>query len=279
MGKFVFAAMQEKYRIDNRKGEYMTVLVERPKYSSGLVFIAHGLGGWKEQTHLQAVAEAFLGQGFTVVRYDATNSVGEAGGKFEDASATSFYEDLEDVIAWASEQDFYREPFYLAGHSLGGMAAGLFAERHSEQVKALLLLAPVVSGELSFASPRYRDKLKAWHEKGYLEMRSATGEPRRLQWSHVEDRLGYDLTREAARLTMPTLIIVGSEDNSTPREHQEILRGALPEPKRLEVVSGAGHNFDGDEHLERLKEITGVWIPVAEEEAWEGTKSRLTRSS
>lgn len=271
--------MQQTFRIDNRKGEYMTVVVEQGEQARGLVFIAHGLAGHRDQSHLAATAEAFLEKGFVVIRYDATKSVGQAGGKFEDASATSFYEDLEDIISWASKQAFFQETFVLVGHSLGGMACGLFAEKFPKKVKALLLLAPVVSGRLSFASPRYKDKLKAWKEAGYLEMRSDSDEPRRLQWAHVEDRLNYDLTTEAGRLTMPKLVVVGSEDHSTPLEHQEVLYRALPESKRLEVIAGAGHNFDGEENLARLREVVGGWIRVSDEDEWERIKSRLTRTS
>lgn len=261
----------------------MTALVEWDDSleSSGLVFVAHGLGGWRDQPLIQSVAEAFASQGFCVVRYDATRSVGEAGGDYGDATATSIQEDLEDVIAWATGQAWYREPFVLAGHSLGGMAVGLWAEHHPDQVSALCLISTVVSGHLSFASERYRDKLTQWREQGWLEVRDPRSSDKqyRLKWQHVEDRLRYDLIPEASHLTLPVLILVGERDTGTPPEHQSALLEALPGPKELRIIPQTGHTFDGPEALAGLRAAVIAWIIRGREEAWEYIKSRMTRSS
>ena len=58
----------------------------------------HGLGGFKEQKHIQTFADAFLENNFTVVLFDTTHTYGESEGKYEDATTTNYYEDLEDVI-------------------------------------------------------------------------------------------------------------------------------------------------------------------------------------
>jgi pimeloyl-ACP methyl ester carboxylesterase len=240
----------------------MTVFVDRPERPSGLAFVLHGLGGWKEQPHVAAAAEAFLEAGLTVVRYDATDGVGEAGGSFAEASTTGFCNDLEDVVAWASEQGFYREPFFLSGHSLGGMACGFFAEKHPEKVAGLALLAAVVSGELSFASEYYRPKLEAWKAAGWIEMRNARDPEKkhRLHWGHVEDRFRFDLLPDAGKLAAPTLLIVGERDNGTPPEHQRLLFDALRCPKELHIVPGAGHAFWEESHLRELKRILAEWL-------------------
>ncbi|MBI1754834.1 alpha/beta fold hydrolase, partial [Candidatus Azambacteria bacterium] len=123
---------------------------------SGLAFVMHGLGGFKEQKHIAAIAETFIEKSFTVVRFDAADTLGESGGKYEDATVTNYYQDLEDVIAWARTQLWYREPFALAGHSLGGMCVGLYAQKHPERVLAVAPVSPVVSGALSVqAHKRY----------------------------------------------------------------------------------------------------------------------------
>ena len=40
----------------------------------------HGLGGFKEQPHIRAFAEAFTVKNFTVVTFDAANTFGESEG-------------------------------------------------------------------------------------------------------------------------------------------------------------------------------------------------------
>src|SRR4030043_238729 len=88
-------SVMEKLSIRNKNGQNLVVLLEKIDNSKGLVFIAHGLGGFKEQRHKQIFPEAFREKGFTVVRWDAANTIGESGGKMEDATVTSYYEDLE----------------------------------------------------------------------------------------------------------------------------------------------------------------------------------------
>src|SRR5437667_2029568 len=115
----------------------------------GLAFVMHGLGGTKDEAHIKIFAEAFKEKGFTVVRFDTTNTFGESAGTYEDATVTNYYEDLEDIITWAKSQAWYQEPFYLIGHSLGGISTTLYAEKYPKEIKGLAPISTVVSGTLS----------------------------------------------------------------------------------------------------------------------------------
>src|SRR3990167_5079152 len=126
--------MQKQF-IKNRKEQKISVWVEGEEKSTPLAFVMHGLGGWKDQPHIKAFAQAFLDSGFTVVRFDTTNTLGESDGSYEDATVTNYYNDLNDIINWASAQEWYTEPFYLVGHSLGGICVALYAESFPENVK------------------------------------------------------------------------------------------------------------------------------------------------
>src|SRR5262245_46916455 len=121
-----------------------------PKNPRGLAFVMHGLAGFKEQPVVLAIAETFFSQNYIVVNFDATNSIGESGGTYEAATAQNHYEDLVDVIAWAKKQHWYREPFILAGVSLGGYASVRYAEEHPNEVKAVFPHALFVAGELNY---------------------------------------------------------------------------------------------------------------------------------
>lgn len=257
----------EKLFIKNRSGEKIAVLLEKSEPQKGLAFVMHGLGGFKEQLHIQAYAEAFLENGYTVVRFDTRNTYGESEGKYEDATTTNYYEDLEDVISWARQQPWYEEPFYLVGHSLGSLCVALYAENHPEQVKALAPTSTVVSGKLSAGTSKYKDTLEEWKRTGWREevSESKPGLIKRLKWAEVEDRLRYDLLPKADKLTMPVLLMVGSEDDGTPLEHQKLLYDKLPGKKELYVVEGAEHTFREDEHLREIKEKMKNWISSFEE--------------
>ncbi len=251
--------------IENRKGEKIVIIVEENPKKKGLAFIMHGLGGFKEQPHVQTFASAFREHGFTTILFDTTNTLGskESGGNYEDATTTNYYEDLEDVINWAGTQEWYQEPFALAGHSLGGISTALYSERYPKKVLAVAPISTVVSGKLSTETPKYKRIEKEWEETGWRTTESASepGVIKHLKWSHMADRLKYDLLPEASKLMMPVLLIVGSKDAGTPYEHQKLLYDAIPNDKKeIHIIDGAGHTFREENHLKEIKQIFLKWI-------------------
>lgn len=255
----------EKLFIKNRKRENISVLVERSESQKGLAFVMHGLGGFKEQEHIATFADAFKEKGFTVVRFDTTNTLGESGGKYEDATITNYYEDLEDVIKWAQEQEWYQEPFALSGHSFGGISTSLYAEKYPEKVLALAPISTVVSGRLSVEANKNGEDAEdfaKWERTGWKEeeSRSKPGVIKRLPWSHIVDRLKYDLLPNASKLTMPVLLITGENDTVTPPKHIQIFFEALPGQKKFHVIKNAPHTFRDQEHLAEIKNLFLKWI-------------------
>lgn len=254
----------QKVFIRNRKEQNVSVIVEEAEDQKGLAFVMHGLGGFKEQDHIVTFANAFKKRGFSVVRFDTTNTFGESDGKYEGATITNYYEDLEDIIAWAKDQTWYQEPFVLSGHSLGGICTTLFAEKYPEKVLALAPISPVVSGQLSVeAHKRFKsDDFTKWEKTGWKEEQSVSkpGVTKRLPWSHIIDRLKYDLLPEASKLVMPVLLIVGENDTSTPPDQVEILFKALPGEKEFHVIKDAPHTFREKKHLEEIENLFLNWI-------------------
>jgi len=248
--------------IKNRTKKKIVIIIEEKPNAKGLVFIMHGLGGNKDQLHIQAFADTFRENEFTTVLFDAIHTFGESEGKYEDATITNYYEDLEDVINWAKNQSWYQEPFWLVGHSLGGISIALYAEKYPDEVKALAPISTVISGELSIQSKRTSGELKEWERTGWRENKSESkpGLIKRLKWSHMVDRLKYDLLPMVGNLTMPVLIIVGENDDITPPEHQKILFNKLSGKKEIHVIKNAPHTFRDPEHLAEIKEIFNKWI-------------------
>ncbi len=247
--------------IKNHKGQKLAVVIEQPKKSTGLAFVMHGLGGFKEQPFIRTTAETLLEHGYTVVTFDTTNTFGESDGDYADATTTNYYQDLEDVIVWAARESWYVEPFLLAGHSLGGICTALYAERYPGKVKALFPASTVVTGQLSIET-KTPEELKQWQETGWKEESSESkpGVIKRLKWSHMADRLKYDLLPNVSKLAMPVLLLVGEFDTSTPPPHQKILYDALPGPKELHVIKGAPHTFRDPKHLQEIRRIVSDWL-------------------
>lgn len=252
----------EKLFIQNRKGQKVAVIVEENPTHKGLAFVMHGLGGFKEQPHIEMFAKIFFEKGFTIVRFDTTNTLGESDGTYEDATTTNYYEDLEDVIQWAKGQSWYQEPFALAGHSLGGISTALFAEKYPEKVLALAPISTAISGPLMLeAEPK--ERVEEWNRTGWKISPSASklGVMKKLNWHNfVADSMPYDLLPGANKLTMPTLFIVGSEDHGTPYGHQKMLYDAVGGPKEIHVIQGAPHTFREPRHLAEIQSIFSNWL-------------------
>ena len=255
--------MQKRF-IQNRRGRRIAVLWEQATLQKGLAFVMHGLSGSKEQDHIQTIAEAFREQGFTVVRFDTTNTFGESDGAYEEATVTNYYEDLEDVIRWAASQSWYQEPFVLSGHSLGAMCSTLFAERYPEKILALAPVSLPVSGQKTLeAMERYAsDDLVAWRQTGWQEVPSVDrpGIIKRLPWSHMEDRLRYDLIPDCSKLTMPILFIVGEQDRVTTPEDIRQFFNLLSDRAVFRIIERAPHTFRAPEHVKQLKDFLTDWI-------------------
>jgi len=244
--------------IQNRLNQKLAILIEEAPNSRGLVFIMHGLGGYKEQPHIETMAKTFFENNFTAVRFDTTNTFGESDGNYEDATVTNYYNDLEDVISWAKGQRWYHEPFILVGHSTGGMCISLYAENYPKQVMALAPISTDLSGRLSL-SLYSQDKIDAWKRTGYQTKQKSRGIVK-IKYSHWDDMFKYDLLSEVGKLIMPVLMIVGECDYTTPLEHQQILYNALPGKKELHIIQGAPHTFKDKEHLEQFANFFQHWI-------------------
>jgi dipeptidyl aminopeptidase/acylaminoacyl peptidase len=251
----------KKLFIKNRHDQKICVLVENPEKPIGLAFVMHGLGGFKEQPHIRGFIQSFLDNNYTVVSFDTTNTFGESDGNYSDATTTNYYEDLEDVIVWSKKQDFYQEPFVLCGHSLGGICTALYAENYPEEIKALAPIAPVVSGELSFKNHK-PEEMADWKKTGWrTTIGYSSGLEKKLKWSHMEDRLKYNLLEKADKLTMPTIIIVGEFDESCPPSQQEILFKAISAVrKEIHIIKDAPHTFREEDHLKEIYSVTYKWI-------------------
>lgn len=255
--------MTEKFEIKNREGKKVVVVVDKTSNQKGLVFVMHGLGGFKEQKHIQTFAQVFKKNDFTVVTFDTTNTIGgESEGEYEKATITNYHADLEDVINWSATQNWYQEPFYLVGHSLGAISIALFAKDYPEKVAGLAPISTVVSGILSAETEKHKDGLEEWKKTGWQIRESATrpGLIKRLPWSHMEDRMKYDLLQDASKLTMPVLLIVGELDDGTPPKHQKMLFDKLPGKKEMHIIKGAPHTFADPAHLAEITQIMDNWI-------------------
>ncbi|MFA6307968.1 MAG: alpha/beta fold hydrolase [Patescibacteria group bacterium] len=248
----------EKFFIKNRFSQNISVILEDNNNPQGLVFIMHGLGASKDECYMERFAKAFREKNFIVVRFDNRHSIGESEGNYYDVNFSNTYEDLEDVIAWAKKEKWYKEPFVLVGHSLGAGCILWYSANHPNEVAGLVPLSTAISGQQALMRFRKSDlSLPAKMRQASLSFKVI----KTLKWRQFrDDILKYNIIPEAPKFVMPFLMMVGDEDINTPLEDQRQLYDLVPEPKEIHIIKGAGHTFRSASHLDQAEEILKKWI-------------------
>ena len=254
----------QKLNLKNRKGQNIVGVLEKHEGEiKGTCVVQHGWGGNKEKPTVQAMKKGFLESGFQTFNFDATNTFGESDGDYEKSTLGLHWEDLEDVVKWVQEQEWFVGPLALTGHSKGGYAVARYAEEYPEEVSYLVPVAPVVSGKLSLKAMQERepDVLEKWREDGVIETRSEKSEVvKRKHWFQMEERLKHDLLPAANRIIMPVLLIVGSKDGHC-FEQTEILFDNLPEGnKELKIIEGAPHSYYEKSEQDECTDAIKDWL-------------------
>lgn len=256
----------QKLILTNRKGQKMVGILTYPDGEvRGTCVIQHGYSGFKEQIHIETIQNIFLKHGFITFNFDATNSFNESDGDFEEATLGLHYEDFKDAVEWVKQQEWFKRPLALTGHSMGGYAVARYAEDHPGDVDLIAPIAPLVSGELGFEAKERAQPgiLEIWKKQGYIDdpSTSAPSGFKRKPWKSMEERLNHDLLPKASRISVPTLIVVGSEDTSCPPDHVQQLFDALTvEDKEFKVIEGAPHTYKEEGELKELESILDSWL-------------------
>lgn len=232
----------ENIFIENRKGLKMALRVTTDEKNDKLVFLEHGLGARKEYPHMLVLEEMFAKHGFDVVNIDATDSLNASESSRGGVTFSGFFQDLEDSILWAKTQKFFREPFALAGQSLGAEAVVLYASQNPTLVNLLVPCAfPWLDGEAEAkANKRTKDIL----EKGFFDQVSkSTGRVLRIRKNYLDDVEGYDLSEMVKNITADTHLIVGLKDSEYHIENNKKLFALLTCKKSLQLLPDVPHDL------------------------------------
>lgn len=105
------------------------------------------------------------------------------------------------------------EAVSLMGSSLGGYLAALYAARHPE-VKRLLLMAPAFAAGRQFLEQLGPEKTEAWKSTGWTPFYDyANARESRVWWRFIEDAREFE---EFPKTTQPVLIFHGLSDETVP---------------------------------------------------------------
>lgn len=151
-------------------------------------------------------------------------------GHFEFLSITSQLE----VIAETADG----HPAVLFGSSLGGYLAALYAARHPE-IERLVLLAPAFQFPSRWRQRYTPEDLALWQRQGFVSVfHYGEGREMRLGYQLIEDSAGYE---EEPDVRQPTLIFHGTRDDVVPA--QVSLDFAARHPQARVELFDSGHEL------------------------------------
>ena len=248
----------------NRQEKRMPATLRMPQDASrGVMVMLHGLGGWKDQGVIVAAAEAAGLEGYTVLTFDAADGANGPDGAFYRATNTDYLHDLEDVISYVEREEWYREPFILAGHSQGALVALRYAAEYPGVAQRLILIAPAVSWTAAFLAAKgyglaFLAWLFNWFVTGFANWNGPNGKKLKIGRNWFFDFFKWNGRRYAKRIHVPVLIVTAERDMTvaTVEYHTRFARAFSD--ARHEVVPGAVHDFA--DHTEKITAIVRAWL-------------------
>jgi pimeloyl-ACP methyl ester carboxylesterase len=152
-------------------------------------------------------------------------------------------------------QEAKGESVVLMGSSMGGYLAALYAARHPE-VEKLVLLAPAFGFQNRWPAMLGEANYRAWEETGELEVfHYGDGTLRTVGWQLAADALRWEAVPD---VTQPTLLFHGTMDTTVPIAGSQAY--AASHPNVTMETFDAGHELTDviDEMWERTARFLAI---------------------
>jgi pimeloyl-ACP methyl ester carboxylesterase len=245
------------FELLNRHGKRMPATLRLPTgEQKGTMILLHGLGGWKDQPHMVAVADQATAHGYAVLMFDASDGANGPDADFFNTTNTGYVEDVVDVVESVRTAEWFKAPLVFAGHSQGGLIALNYVAHHGDNVARLVLIAPAVSwmqgawAWLPLALP--------WLITGSMPWRGPHGINLKLGRAWLLDFFRFSGERDARHVHVPTLIISAKKDETVGKPYTHRTFSRRFENARHITLRGADHDFDG--HEAELADIVTKWL-------------------
>lgn len=239
--------------------------------------ICHGVLSHSGQ-YLRA-AEDFAARGFAVTALDLRGRGQSEGERYYIDSIDEYVGDVAQTIELA--RSHHPElPVFLLGHSAGGVTSVTFALDHQDEIAGLIcesfafrVFAPdfalkLLEGASHVAPHLHVLKLKnsdfsrdpAWVAQ--LDADPFTqGESQPVATVAAFARAGERFEREFVRITLPVLIMHGTEDHATrPDGSEQMFREVGSSDKTLKLYEGHYHDLLNDLGREQVIDDIARWI-------------------
>ena len=227
---------QEKFNLQ-LEDRIISGVLHLCKTGASAVITCHGLFSNKQSDKFLHIEDAFLREGFAVVRFDF-GGCGESTGDIADTTVTRRLQELKAVVRHISGHAKLSGHFGILGSSLGGYVGLLYAARH-----------PVAALSV-WATPK---------ELLSLKRNIPPADMQKLKADFFSDAGRWNLPAEIADVQC-VQVIHGKKDEVVPWRHAELINRTLQEPKELLLLPGADHGISQPQQRQRAITQSLAWF-------------------
>lgn len=221
--------------------------------AGGSVLLAHCFTCSKDLHTITRLAKRLVAGGYAALRFDFTG-LGESKGSFARTTVSHDVRDLVRAAATLIERGY--GPCALVGHSLGGAATLLAADRLKTVRSVAVVGAP--------ASPEHIRGLFAGGEEQIRAQGTATvdigGRPFPVAASFLDDLATHDQLTAVKTLGRPLLVVHAIDDDLVPVTEGEAIFAAAGQPKGFVPLLGADHLVSSHTAADTLADVLLSWL-------------------
>jgi len=203
---------------------------------------------------LREVGARLTDAGFHVLRFDFSGN-GQSQGVFIETSYTKYITEMESAANFLKTCGVKWLGF--AGHSMGAAVSVLAGARFS-WTQAVCAIAGRLTGmdTSRIFSP---EQLRLFQKIGRLEFVSR-GRQLVLDSRFLNDMLSHDLRAVVVSLSIPLLIVHGTQDEIVPSDQALKAQSINPDNTELVMIPGADHFFSQPEHRDFAARKIADWF-------------------
>ncbi len=257
---------------ENRRGRRLAARLELPEggQASATALLAHCFTCGKDLKGLVRLSRTLTEHGFAVLRLDFTG-LGESEGDFAEEGLGGDADDLEDAAGWLGDE--IAAPSLLIGHSLGGVAALLVAERLPSLAALATIGTPSDPGHVRRLVEGDPGEL----QEGETIETVLAGRSFQLPKSFFDELDARTPLQCLHGLKVPVAVLHAVTDKVVGIEHAERLFKAAKHPRKSYVSLGqADHLLSREADARFAGHAIGAWAAATLEASGDARGTRAT---
>jgi pimeloyl-ACP methyl ester carboxylesterase len=224
---------------------------KEPSSKEGLIF-AHGLFSSKNSHKVVQMAPSFVDAGFTFCAFDFSFA-GDSDGDFSDLSLLQEVDDLDRAVQFF--KSYGLESIHLLGSSVGGVVTILYASKTKEKISSISVIAPPYHLTPFIERIANIDDINKLPDKGMTSISEIF-----INNSFFKEFKNINLRKSIKKISIPTMIIIGSNDELIPLDSIKEMQNTLKVENKLVVIDDGDHTLARQRDLDTIKENIIQWI-------------------